>query len=748
MCRAPAPAAVALVVALLCTGTGALVSPGRRSHAKYIGLAKHSYCKQLRSGAVQLTPEGPVFKPDTTDGVAWGRYVPGRHTASNFGQLTVNTSGAYSDEQQMFAAGFLEGYLTATEIEDNWSNMHTYFTQVMNASVERPMAWIQEQDAWVRGRCAGREESSPDRFWAAVCLALKQFDGLKAGYWAARSGALAGRARPRMSDWDFLFMQSNADLYDIIDWMDPSQRPHWDDGPVIPSNATERSRRAGERLFDELATQGKCSALIKLAPDLSEIFFGHSTWDTYTAMLRIYKHYAFELQTLRPAAARMSFSSYPGELFSDDDFYILSSGLVILQTTNKIFNDALFDLLNTSSVLSWQRVRAANWLAEDGQVGPGGGEAWAEVLALENSGTYNNQYMVTDLSRFEPGTALAPGLLWVVEQIPGLVESADATQMLAQGYWASYNVPAFANVYNASGYPDMVSKADAYGQHFTKVAHWLSHEASPRANIFRRDQAAVRDVRSMARLMRSNDWEHDPLSEGHPLCAICGRGDLIPGNPLSRGCYDTKVTSASHAKEMVAFAVNGPTQGTDLPAFDWREFGGEGLPHAGMPRRFAHSFEVQDPDELREEAMSDADGLPYVGSVMSVLSTNDVRYQGVLNHVDMPNSRITLVNGAEIKELTVEDFDIQAALLQFQKAGLEDSAAAPLVVEKAYNKDDFFDELSCDALEKSAAAGAQGLPKPDGRSRAAAQRKVDVETFGRAGHVRRGPGRGERVRTV
>ena len=49
---------------------------------------------------------------------------------------------------------------------------------------------------------------------------------------------------------------------------------------------------------------------------------------------------------------------------------------------------------------------------------------------------------------------------------------------------------------------------------------------------------------------------------------------------------------------MLAFAVNGPTQGTDLPAFDWREFGGEGLPHAGMPRRFAHSFEVQDPDAL------------------------------------------------------------------------------------------------------------------------------------------------------
>lgn len=32
-----------------------------------------------------------------------------------------------------------------------------------------------------------------------------------------------------------------------------------------------------------------------------------------------------------PAANRVSFSSYPGELFSDDDFYILDSKLVIVQ---------------------------------------------------------------------------------------------------------------------------------------------------------------------------------------------------------------------------------------------------------------------------------------------------------------------------------------------------------------------------------------------------------------------------------
>lgn len=44
-----------------------------------------------------------------------------------------------------------------------------------------------------------------------------------------------------------------------------------------------------------------------------------------------------------------------------------------------------------------------------------------------------------------------------------------------------------------------------------QVSHWLSHDVSPRASIFRRDQASVHSVHDMAELMRSNDWEHDPV---------------------------------------------------------------------------------------------------------------------------------------------------------------------------------------------------------------------------------------------
>lgn len=50
--------------------------------------------------------------------------------------------------------------------------------------------------------------------------------------------------------------------------------------------------------------------------------------------------------------------------------------------------------------------------------------------------------MVLDYTLFKPGNALADDLFWVVEQIPGLVQSGDLTWRLRQhGYFGSYNVP-------------------------------------------------------------------------------------------------------------------------------------------------------------------------------------------------------------------------------------------------------------------------------------------------------------------
>ena len=66
--------------------------------------------------------------------------------------------------------------------------------------------------------------------------------------------------------------------------------------------------------------------------------FKQVTWSDFNSMLRAYKLYDFPF-TLdgtsqdRVPAVRSSFSSYPGSIFSGDDFYVLSSGLVVQETT-------------------------------------------------------------------------------------------------------------------------------------------------------------------------------------------------------------------------------------------------------------------------------------------------------------------------------------------------------------------------------------------------------------------------------
>ena len=60
------------------------------------------------------------------------------------------------------------------------------------------------------------------------------------------------------------------------------------------------------------------------------------------------------------------------------------------------------------------------------------------------------RYMIVDLKRFTPGSDLPAGLLWVAEQIPGLVASGDVTEQLARGYWPSYNIPYFPEARSCS----------------------------------------------------------------------------------------------------------------------------------------------------------------------------------------------------------------------------------------------------------------------------------------------------------
>ncbi|TDH02607.1 hypothetical protein EPR50_G00154580 [Perca flavescens] len=481
-----------------------------------------------------------------TDGDAYG-YL--NDTLSSTGWSILEIRAGYgktpeTDEVTFFLAGYLEGFLTAQQMMDHYANMYPQL--IHDPKILSPVQnFMAKQDEWTREQVKLNKSSDP--LWKHAGFIVAQMDGLQAGvaHWAKEQG------KKPLSLFDVQFLNAVGDLLDLIPALVPTSNP-----PL--------------RNY-KLPGMGHCSALIKMLPGFENLLFAHSSWYTYAATMRIYKHWDFHISEPHAATGKLSFSSYPGFLVSLDDFYLLGSGLMMTQTTNNVFNSSLFDKITPNSLLSWQRVRLAHSLAHTG-------EEWAKTFSMYNSGTYNNQYMVLDRSRVNLGRSVDDGALTVVEQIPGLVEYSDQTQALRRGYWPSYNIPFHQKIYTLSGYGDMWKE---YGEDF-------SYDLCPRAKIFRRDQADVKDLDSLKYIMRFNDYKKDPYSKGDPCKTICCRGDLRAMKPTPGGCYDTKVTDFHMAGDFGAEAVNGPTTQDGLPPFTWDRF--SSISHKGLPQSYNFTF--------------------------------------------------------------------------------------------------------------------------------------------------------------
>ncbi|CAG2178118.1 unnamed protein product [Oppiella nova] len=315
-------------------------------------------------------------------------------------------------------------------------------------------------------------------------------------------------------------------------------------------------------------------------------------------MLRVLKKYSFAFNTLqsnrtKPIAGHsVAFSSYPGLVFSVDDFYVISSGLVVQETTNGNYNQSLYRHIRADNVIfEFIRNVVSNRLAESGK-------EWTQLFSPYNSGTYDNQFMIVDYKLFKRGTKvsdLANDLLWIVEQMPDIIHAADVTPVLrAQGYWASYNVPYFPDIYQMSGTADM----------FRKFGPFYSHNSTARALIFRRDESKVTDLKTLYSLMRYNDFKRDPLSQCQtyekqcipPYSAdltIAARNDLneVTGSYAIpewshdlEGAIDAKMTTSTMVWDLEMLAVSGPTD-AQQPPFQWSTSGFKGN-HFGHPDTF------------------------------------------------------------------------------------------------------------------------------------------------------------------
>lgn len=293
--------------------------------------------------------------------------------------LEIETNSAYPDTVQAYAAGFSEGVTSRDMIYKAYRNTLEGFCKWKSEEFcNKLREYLKENMLWMKSLISQKRESYP--IWHNVELILSQLTGVADGY---------NKTSEHVIEPDsILWLNLMGDLEDLESALDPS----------LHNMSIEDWVRSGGTIAD-----GHCSAMIKLLPGNTDLYVSHVTWNSYQSMLRVQKKYILPFRRTGSSKPKdvnpghtVTFSSYPGMIFSGDDYYILSSGLVTLETTIGNSNPALWkNVTATGELQEWIRTIVANRLAEDGK-------SWTDFFSMHNSGTYNNQWMVVDYKLFKP----------------------------------------------------------------------------------------------------------------------------------------------------------------------------------------------------------------------------------------------------------------------------------------------------------------------------------------------------------
>eukprot|EP00042_Codosiga_hollandica_P055829 m.790454 g.790454 ORF g.790454 m.790454 type:complete len:574 (-) comp59202_c1_seq10:90-1811(-) len=527
----------------------------------------------------EMVPRSNGDKPFLAGEVVFGGFNDTlKHNGWN--TLEVHGNPDFDDETMAEGAGYLEGYLTSTQIDD-----YAWNQKVKDYLPSPTLAeFFTNNTEFTRSNLQRSRNFPPGNatraYWWHVHLVGKQLVGLHQGY-------------SNISDThyvtveDILFLNMQSEIPTLIDIYGGSQP-----GFVPKQNENSWSR------------DQHCSGLLRLLENNSDIFIAQTTWDTLNTMTRIFKLYDLPFTidgdhhagSERVPAVRSSFSSYPATLFSTDDYYVQSSGLVVLETSIGYWNNSLNSYIVSDTVFEYVRNIIANRLANSSP-------SWSHLFGLHNSGTYCNQFMTFDYKLFTPGQPLLPDTFWLLEQLPGFIVAKDLSALLqTQGYFASYN----------QIYDEFLRFISGTVRMEHKYGYYYNYNFAPRGQIFARDIPNVVDLESMMAIMRYNNYTEDPLSSQMPFCQFRNRTDCHPPysaalaiadrsdlNPLDgvwafsdlsavqMAALDCKISSFSSYdnSSLLSYAQSGPSYDTQ-PVFVFSESAYSQTRRRGLPDRW------------------------------------------------------------------------------------------------------------------------------------------------------------------
>ena len=444
----------------------------------------------------------------------------------------------YSDEEKNYAMGYLEGVLTYKRIYPAYYNLNNYkYYKSKGLMPNSTYEFFQKNLQFMRNMTSIYKDTNP--YWHEVNNLYMQMRGLHEGY---------NSMAPPSEKIDLIHFQTLVSLGDV------DEIGYWKE-----ENRPDFSKMTTDELIEYLGLHSHCSAMMKVADDFSDVWFGHNTWTGYNKLIRIYKEYRYIPNSDFPIKSQaVTMSSYPGAVNSQDDFYITDANLYVTETTNSVLNLTLFDLLSPDTLMCWMRTMVANRLADNGY-------SWIEIFSKYNSGTYNNQFQILDLKLIDTSNKkISPGALYIVEQLPGSCDFEDVTEILKKGYWPSYNTPYIMSVREKSGVNDEIKKDPS-------LAVSEDYDTCFRAKIFRREQNKVKDIESYKNMIRFNDYLNDEFSEGKASYSIASRYDLNE-NPKCFGATDAKFASINEIKnsgKKIVHIISGPTTNNGQKSFSW-----------------------------------------------------------------------------------------------------------------------------------------------------------------------------------
>jgi hypothetical protein len=510
---------------------------------------------------------------NTKEGLAWGRFDDQIPT-TGWSKLVVETSETsdWSNDAKVYSAGFVEGLMTSVRISEQYSNTYRLFDErqlsVLKTVFHKELDNLRQKTNLVSHVLT---VEPPDAYWKQARYVLVQLWGICDGYnHIARQTKVA-----TLSLEDMLLLNAGAEI------------------PVLLNAFAFKIGGAPT----EVNLQRRGSALVRLAHGNSDIFVGHTTWEDYSKMIRIFKYYKFSLSGAETIATSVAFSSYPGAVSSTDDFYLMDSGISVMETSLEIINPTAYNAMRDLSqerIPCFVHVMAVNRLATSA-------EHWVHLVRNEGPAIYAAQWMVVDYNRFKAGSEVPDETFYVAEVLPGLHHSEDLSAVLrSKGYWPSTNRPYFVDVRAATGHAaeQLRLVADPI------KANAFSWEANSRALMLEKGALVIQDLSQMGLLMNQNTFPQTGSVAGGPGNEVSARMELETIGARPRGGIDAKVAGRCSLNSLTLQVISGPSHANQAP-FSWLDAQGQerwpGWPHTGLPDLWNFGFVQMDPRWISDQ---------------------------------------------------------------------------------------------------------------------------------------------------